>query len=130
MQDGEENIKAGAGFYQINVDLSAMSYSLEKVNYISIIGDFNDWAGDVDLTYKKGEWRMGGQQREDRQDRHSEVPYESRLGHLLGVANGDGNNFQNLTQNNGINLNVEAGTYDFKLYISCEGKNHVVITKK
>lgn len=30
-----------------------MSYSLEKVNYISIIGDFNDWAGDVDLTYKR-----------------------------------------------------------------------------
>ena len=47
-----------------------------------------------------------------------------------GGANGDGNNFQNLTQTNGTNLNVEAGTYDFKLYISCEGKNHVVITKK
>ena len=74
---------------------------------------------------------MGGQQREDRQDLST---LKFRMNHdwdiSWGGANGDGNNFQNLTQTNGTNLNVEAGTYDFKLYISCEGKNHVVITKK
>lgn len=130
VQDGEKNIQAGAGFYQINVDLSAMSYSLEKVNYISIIGDFNDWAGDVDLTYNKesGAWEANNVKI------GKTGTLKFRMNHdwdiSWGGANGDGNNFQNLTQTNGTNLNVEAGTYDFKLYISCEGKNHVVITKK
>ena len=100
------------------------------MNTISIIGDFNSWGGDVDLTYNQesGAWeannvvigQTGG--------------LKFRMNHAWdiswGGADGNGNNFQNLTQNNGANLNVEAGTYDFKLYISCEGQNKVVITKK
>lgn len=130
VQEGEVNVPGVTGFYQINVDLSAMTYSLERVNTISIIGDFNSWGGDVDLTYNQesGAWeannvvigQTGG--------------LKFRMNHdwaiSWGGADGNGNNFQNLTQNNGANLNVEAGTYDFKLYISCEGQNKVVITKK
>ncbi len=130
VQDGEVNIQTGAGFYQVNVDLSAMTYSLEKVNYISIIGDFNDWGGDVDLTYNKesGAWEANNVKIGKTGTLKFRMNHDWAIS--WGGANGDGNNFQNLTQNNGTNLNVEAGTYDFKLYISCEGKNHVVITKK
>lgn len=130
MQDGEVNIQTGAGFYQVNVDLSAMTYSLEKVNYISIIGDFNDWGGDVDLTYNKesGAWEANNVKIGKTGTLKFRMNHDWAIS--WGGANGDGNNFQNLTQNNGTNLNVEAGTYDFKLYVSCEGKNHVVITKK
>ncbi len=107
-----------------------MSYSLEKVNYISIIGDFNDWAGDVDLTYKKesGAWEANNVKI------GKTGTLKFRMNHdwdiSLGHANGDGNNFQNHTQNNTHQPHCRGWTYDFNIYISCEGKNHVVITKK
>ena len=45
-----------------------------------------------------------------------------------GGANGDGTNYGDLTQNNGANLQVAAGTYLIQLYIQHEGANKVVLT--
>ena len=126
--DGGPNIPGVTGFYQINVDIAAMTYSLQKVDVISIIGDFNGWGGDVDMTYNTTEkcWEAtatvttGG--------------LKFRMNHdwtiSWGGANGDGSNFGNLTANNGANLNVEEGTYLFQLYISYEGNNKFVLTKQ
>ena len=126
--DGGPNIPGVTGFYQINVDIAAMTYSLQKVDVISIIGDFNGWGGDVDMTYNTTEkcWEAtatvttGG--------------LKFRMNHdwtiSWGGANGDGSNFGNLTANNGANLNVEEGTYLFQLYISYEGNNKLVLTKQ
>jgi hypothetical protein len=48
-----------------------------------------------------------------------------------GGANGNGKLYDNLTQNDGANIIVDAaGTYKFQLYLSCEGQNKVVITKQ
>ena len=130
VQDGEVNVSTTAGFYQVNVNLSDMTYNLNPVNTISIIGDFNSWGGDVDLTYNKesGAWEANNVVIGTTGSLKFRMNHDWSIS--WGGANGDGSNFDNLTQNNGTNLNVEAGTYDFKLYLSCEGKNHVVITKK
>jgi len=119
----------GAGFYQINLDAGAMNYSLTKVDVISIIGDFNGWGADVDMTYNKeaGCWEATAEVNAN--------GFKFRMNHdwaiSWGGANGDGKLYDNLTQNNGANIVVDAaGTYKFQLYLSCEGKNKVVITKQ
>lgn len=118
-----------AGFYQINLDAGAMNYSLTKVDVISIIGDFNGWGADVDMTYNKeaGCWEATAEVNAN--------GFKFRMNHdwtiSWGGANGDGKLYDNLTQNNGANIVVDAaGTYKFQLYLSCEGKNKVVMTKQ
>ena len=119
----------GAGFYRINLDASALSYSLTKVDVISIIGDFNGWGSDVDMTYnvEAGCWEGTAEVNTN--------GFKFRMNHdwtiSWGGANGDGKLYSNLTENNGANIIVdEAGTYKFQLYISYEGNNKVVITKQ
>lgn len=119
----------GAGFYQINLDAGAMNYSLTKVDVISIIGDFNGWGADVDMTYNKeaGCWEATAEVNTN--------GFKFRMNHdwaiSWGGANGNGKLYDNLTQNDGANIIVDAaGTYKFQLYLSCEGQNKVVITKQ
>jgi len=119
----------GAGFYQIDLDAAGMTFSLTKVDVISIIGDFNGWGGDVDMTYNKdaGCWEATAEVNAN--------GFKFRMNHdwtiSWGGANGDGKLYNNLTQNNGANIIVdEAGTYKFQLYISYEGNNKVVMTKQ
>ena len=117
----------GAGFYQIDVDLVAGTYALTKVETISAIGDFNSWGGDVDLTYntESGAWEASGVALSG--------GVKFRMNHEWAISwggNGSGDNFDNLTSNNGANLNVAEGTYDIQLFISYEGNNRVVFTKK
>jgi hypothetical protein len=49
-----------------------------------------------------------------------------------GGANGDAASYDLLTQNNGKDLDAPAGdgTYNVKFYLTCEGKNKVVLTKQ
>ena len=49
-----------------------------------------------------------------------------------GGANGDPSSYGNLTQNGGKDLNAPEGdgVYEIKLYLSYEGNNKVVFTKK
>ncbi|MGM9779649.1 MAG: DUF5115 domain-containing protein [Prevotella sp.] len=117
----------GAGFYQIDVDLMAGTYALTKVETISAIGDFNSWGGDIDLTYntETGAWEAS--------DVALSGGVKFRMNHEWAISwggNGSGDNFDNLTSNNGANLNVAEGTYDIQLFISYEGNNKVVLTKK
>lgn len=129
-QDGSDNCPAPeeAGFYQINVDLAAMTYNLVKVDNISMIGDFNNWGDDVDMTYNVEEacWEVTA-------EIASDGGLKFRMNHDWVTSwggNGNGDNFDNLTANNGANLNVAAGTYQFKLYLSYEGNNRLEIVKK
>ena len=119
----------GAGFYQIDLNAGTLSYSLTKVEVISIIGDFNGWGADVDMTYnkEKGCWEATAEVNAN--------GFKFRMNHdwaiSWGGANGDGKLYSNLTQNNGANILVDAaGTYKFELYLSYEGANKVVITKQ
>ena len=111
----------GAGFYQINLDASSMSFGLMKVESIGMIGGFNNWGGDLEMTYNQAEgcW-------EATTDEVS-GEYKFRVNHDWAINWGGSED--NLVQD-GSNLNIEAGTYKFQLYISYAGNHRVVITKQ
>ncbi|MBQ4525851.1 MAG: DUF5115 domain-containing protein [Bacteroidaceae bacterium] len=116
-----------AGFYQIDVNLADMTYAATLVESISIIGTANgNWDTDTDLTYNQatGAWEVTATLNA------GEMKF--RMNHdwaiSWGGANGDGTNYGDLTQNNGANLQVAAGTYLIQLYIQHEGANKVVLT--
>ena len=130
VQDGEQDCQAEAGFYQIDVDLSAMTYNVTLVSSISIIGTVNgNWDTDTDMTYntETGAWEVTT-------DLNAGA-MKFRMNHdwtiSWGGANGDPKAYDNLTQNDGKNLDLTAdGTYFIQLFITYEGNNKVVITKK
>ena len=111
----------GAGFYQINLDASSMSFGLMKVESIGMIGGFNNWGGDLEMTYNQAEgcW-------EATTDEVS-GEYKFRVNHDWAINWGGSE--ANLVQDGG-NLTIEAGTYKFQLYISYAGNHRVVITKQ
>lgn len=111
----------GAGFYQINLDASSMSFSLMKVESIGMIGGFNNWGSDLEMTYNQAEgcW-------EATTDEVS-GEYKFRVNHDWAINWGGSED--NLVQDGG-NLTIEAGTYKFQLYISYAGNHRVVITKQ
>lgn len=110
-----------AGFYEINVDLTTMTYSLTPITQIGLIGDFNSWGGDVDLTYntQSGAWEATG--------------VELKKGGVKFRANADwainwGGDLDGLTQD-GANISLNAGTYDISLTLSTEGNHKAVFTE-
>lgn len=111
----------GAGFYQINLDFANMFYSLLKIESISMIGGFNGWNDDLEMTYNvtEGCWEVTT-------DAVS-GDYKFRANHDWGINWGGSE--ADLSQD-GANLNIEAGTYKFQLYLSYAGNNKVVITKQ
>lgn len=118
-----------AGFYQIDVDMETMKWSITAVESISIIGTVNgNWDTDTQLTYNSetGAW---------------EVTTALTAGEMKFRMNNDwttswggtdsDTDFSNLTQNGGKNLTIaEAGTYKVQLFITYEGNNKVVLTKQ
>ena len=52
-EKGGDNIKAsaGEGVYFVNLDLNTNVLKATKVTKMGIIGDFNGWGGDVDMTW-------------------------------------------------------------------------------
>ena len=115
--ESEDNIMMTqeAGFYQVDVDLSAKTYTLSPFN-IGIIGNAtpSGWASDTDMKYNPTErcWEIKGVELSD--------------GEMKFRANDDwalswGGELDNLTTQNGPNIAVTAGTYDIKLYIDWEG---------
>ena len=115
--ESEDNIMMTqeAGFYQVDVDLSAKTYTLSPFN-IGIIGNAtpSGWASDTDMKYNPTErcWEIKGVELSD--------------GEMKFRANDDwalswGGELDNLTTQNGPNIAVAAGTYDIKLYIDWEG---------
>ena len=118
----EENIKADAGFYQINVNYAEMTYNLVKVESISAIGSFSDWASDIDLTYNTEEGCWEGEL-----DITKNSEFKFRMNHDWKCANWGGD-VNNLKQD-GANINIAKGKYNIKLYLSYAGANKVKITK-
>lgn len=52
-EGGGGNFKAvaGEGVYYVTLDMAAMSINAVKVEKMGIIGDFNGWGGDVEMTW-------------------------------------------------------------------------------
>lgn len=110
----------GAGYYRITVNLADMTYSLMKVNNISMIGTVNgNWNTDTDLTYNTntGNWEWTGQLNAGK--------VKFRVNHdwtySWGGADGNTYNFSKLTESNGTDLTLdEAGTYKVVLTVHQE----------
>lgn len=119
-----------AGYYKVDVDLSAKTYTLIPITTIGIIGSAspNGWDSDVDMTYvpynaetkELGYWEI------------KDVTFTS--GEIKFRANDDwainwGGDTNALTQG-GDNISVEAGTYDIKLYAWANGYAKCELIKK
>ena len=111
-----------AGYYMIEVDLKAMSYSITPILGIGIIGpaQAGGWDTDTDMTYNQegGYWEAKG------------VTLSANLMKFRANDGWDinwGGSFDNLVQG-GDNMAVEAGTYDVVLYALCDGKAHATLT--
>ena len=111
--DAQQNIVApAAGLYYLRADLKdATKQTLAPVaiSKVGMIGGFNSWAGDVELTYNAAEGCY-----------KAEVNFQSG-GEFKFRFNGDwpinlGGSLTNLTFG-GANLKADAGTYVVRLYL-------------
>ena len=114
-----------AGFYQVDVDLSAKTYTLTPFT-IGIIGNATPkgWAGDTDMTYNPEErcWELKDVELTDG---------EMKFRHTNDWSLSWGGELDNLTTQNGPNIAVAAGTYDIKLKVNwAEGTAKCEMTKK
>lgn len=109
-----------AGFYKIEVSLVDMTWKMTPITNVSIIGGFNDWAGDVEMTWNADEhcWEVTTDQ--------VSGEFKFRANHDWAI-NWGGDSTDALTQD-GSNLSIDAGTYNFKLYPTYDGGSKVVIT--
>ena len=118
-------ITEDAGFYQVDVDLSARTYTLTPFT-IGIIGNATPkgWDGDTDMTYNPEErcWELKDVTLTDG---------EMKFRHTNDWSLSWGGELDNLTTQNGPNIAVAAGTYDIKLEVNfAEGTAKCVMTKK
>lgn len=121
-----------AGYYKVDVDLSAKTYTLTPITSIGIIGDAapKGWDSDVDLTYVP-------YNKETNEGRYWEIKdIKLKTGVIKFRANDGwdinwGGELDNLTsKGNPANIAVEEGTYDIKLYAWADGYAKCVMTKK
>ena len=125
--ESEDNIMMTqeAGFYQVDVDLSAKTYTLTPFT-IGIIGNATPtgWDSDTDMTYNPEErcWELKNVTLSDG---------EMKFRHKNDWSLSWGGELDNLTTQNGPNIAVAAGTYDIKLKVNwAEGTAKCEMTKK
>ena len=125
--ESEDNIMMTqeAGFYQVDVDLSAKTYTLTPFT-IGIIGSATPkgWAGDTEMTYNPEErcWELKNVEL---------IDGEMKFRHTNDWSLSWGGELDNLTTQNGPNIAVAAGTYDIKLKVNwAEGTAKCEMTKK
>ncbi len=53
---GGPDIAIGAGFWKVVLDTNNLTITISNGQVWSLIGDFNEWAGDVDMTLTDGKW--------------------------------------------------------------------------
>ena len=53
---GGDNIKVAAGFWKVVLDTNNGTITVDNGQVWSLIGDFNEWSGDVDMVLTDGKW--------------------------------------------------------------------------
>ena len=134
-KDKDGNVKGSVtipsdGVYKIDVDAASFAATATEVKYISLIGSFNGWGADTDLTYDKANdcWTATGVVFPD-----DNTSFKIRLNHDWTISWGgslDTNDYGNLTYNKGQNLSINAGTYDFTFKLNYEGTMTLTFVKK
>ena len=112
------------GYYKVDVDLSTKTYTLTPITTIGIIGSATagDWAADQDMTYNQTErcWEI-----KDVTLKAGKMKFRANDGWDINW----GGTTDNLTQN-GSDIEVDAGTYDIKLYAWADGFAKCEMIKK
>ena len=108
----------GEGFYEIFLDAGALNYTLTKIESVSMIGGFNEWASDLEMTYnaEEGCWEVTTDQ--------VSGEYKFRANHDWAIN--WGGDVKGLTQD-GANLSIDGGSHTFKLYLSYNGAHKLTI---
>ena len=108
----------GEGFYEIFLDAGALNYTLTKIESVSMIGGFNEWASDLEMTYnaEEGCWEVTTDQ--------VSGEYKFRANHDWAIN--WGGDVKGLTQD-GANLSIDGGSHTFKLYLSYNGVHKLTI---
>ena len=119
-----------AGYYKVEVDLSAKTYKLTPITTIGIIGSASPggWDSDVDMKYipynaetkELGYWEI-----KDITLTNGEIKFRANDDWAINW----GGTADALTQG-GADMNVEEGTYDIKLYAWANGYAKCELIKK
>lgn len=115
---------AEAGYYKVDVNTSAMTYTLLPITTIGVIGDATPggWESDQDMTYNTTTraWEITGLTLTAGKIKfRANDAWDINWGGLPDA----------LTQG-GDDLAMEAGTYDIQLFAWCNGKAYCKITKQ
>ncbi|MBR2776318.1 MAG: DUF5115 domain-containing protein [Prevotella sp.] len=119
--DGGDNIKAnaGEGVYYVTLDLANLTLNAVKVEKMGIIGDFNGWSDDVDMTWNADDYCF-----EATAAGVNENGWKFRINADWGVNLG-GKTVDNL-EANGDNLTVVGNT--IKLYPTRKNSDNIYCT--
>ena len=131
-KDGDNiTMTEAEGYYKVDVDLTAKTYTLTPVTTIGVIGDATagGWDSDQDMTYvpynsetkEPGYWEI-----KDITLTDGAIKFRANDGWDINW----GGDVNALTTQNGGNISVEAGTYDIKLYAWADGYAKCEIVKK
>ena len=120
-----------AGYYKVEVDLSAKTYTLTPITTIGVIGDATEggWDADQNMTYVP-------YNSETKEPGYWEIKDINLTAGTIKFRANDawdiswGGDINSLTTNNGGNITVDAGTYDIKLYAWADGYAKCELTKK
>lgn len=121
---GASDIKMSdpAGFYKVDLDLAALSYTLTPITTIGVIGDAtaDGWNSDQTMTYDQANrcWVINNIVLKD-----GTIKFRANDAWTISW----GGTLDALTTDNGANIPVKAGTYTIKLYLSYDGNSKATI---
>lgn len=130
--NGGTNFPSLNGFYEMNFDMVNNIATMVEVKSITCVGNHNGWTVNdaaQHMTYNKdaGCWELTTTLKNG-----FKFAMNDDWATSWGGANGNPAAYDNLSQNGGKDLDAPEGegTYKVQLYLSCEGKNRVVLTKQ
>lgn len=116
LTQSQTNLNAPAGFYMVEANIADMTYELTPITTIGVIGEFNGWGNDVELTYntQTGAW-----------EGYCDIPVGTKFKFR---ANKDwainwGGDINNLSYD-GADIISDFGNCHIQLYITYEGDFH------
>ena len=123
--DGGDNIKAnaGEGVYFVTLDLANLTLNAVKVEKMGIIGDFNGWGGDVEMTWNATDYCF-----EATNAGATANGWKFRINADWGInlgGNGSGTNINDLVAN-GDNISLAGNT--IKLYPTRKTSDNIYCT--
>jgi len=124
-EKGGDNIKAadGEGVYYVTLDMANLTLNAVKVEKMGIIGDFNGWGGDVEMTWNATDYCF-----EATNAGVNANGWKFRINSDWGInlgGNGNGTNINDLVAN-GENISLVGNT--IKLYPTRKNSDNIYCT--